>query len=101
MPCLRAPPQPIRAPELIRPIADFRKIQKVAHSKDSAIPEQSFAVLLPLKGVDQLSDFQFGQNTLLNRIAIAVNLAYRNFPVRHVHDFKVRHKQPVSLAALS
>ena len=56
---------------------------------------------MPLKGVDQLADFQLGQKTLLNGIAIVFNLACHSLPLRHVLDFKVRHKQPVSPVALT
>ena len=35
-----------------RQFSDLRKIQKIAHCKDLAAPDQFFPVLLPLKGFD-------------------------------------------------
>lgn len=74
--------------------------QKTAHSEDFAIPDEFFTVLPSLKAFDQLADLRLGQNTLLNGIAI-VNLACHSLPIRHVLDFKVTQKQPVSPAALT
>jgi len=75
---------------------DIRAVLKEQHN-----PEQSFTVLLALNRVDQPIDFRFVQHTFLNGIAIVVNLACHRFPIRHVHDFKVRHRQHVSPAALT
>ena len=76
-------------------LADFCKIQKVPHSKDSAAPEQFFAVFLPLDSFDQRIDLRLGQNAFLNGISINFNLARDDVRIGHDLDFKVRHKSSI------
>lgn len=72
-----------------------------SHSKDSAVPEQSFTVLLPLNCVDQPINFWLSQNAFLNCIAIGANLACHSLQIRHAHDFKVGHKRPMFTSHLA
>ena len=53
--------------------------------------------MLVLNRVDQPLDLRLGKYTFLNGKPIIDNLARNRARIRHVHDFTVRHKNPVFL----